>query len=197
MSDIRRYFMARVQLIEKEQASPKAKELYDKIEKNGARILNLYKVLAHNPDVMRSYLQLGNALLSKTELLPKLREMVILYIARLAGSDYVWAQHYPVALEAGVSREQAESITRWGVAPRFNDEERAVLQYTEEVARSGKVQEETFDTLKRYLSEQNIVELTVSIGYWGMLAAVLVSLQVDLDAAGASSAQDLTGRNSS
>ena len=37
--------MARVQLIEKEQASPKAKELYEKIEKNGARILNLYKVL--------------------------------------------------------------------------------------------------------------------------------------------------------
>jgi AhpD family alkylhydroperoxidase len=186
--------MARVQLIEKEQASPKAKELYDKIEKNGAKLINLYKVLAHSPDVMRAYLQLGNALLSKTELSPRLRELVILRIAKLTGSDYEWAQHYPVALEAGVTREQTESIERWGIAPRFNDEERAVLQYAEEVAQDVEVKEETFNTLRQYLTEQSIVELTASIGYWGLVARVLVPLQVDLDVSTASSAEDLTGR---
>jgi alkylhydroperoxidase family enzyme len=186
--------MARVQLIEKEQASPKAKELYEKIEKNGARILNLYKVLAHSPDVMRAYLQLGNALLSRTELSPRLRELVILRIAKLSGSKYEWTQHYPVALEAGVTREQTESIERWSIAPRFSDEERAVLRYAEEVAQGVEVNEETFNALRQYLNEQSIVELTVSIGYWGLVARVLVPLQVDLDDATAGSAQDLTGR---
>jgi len=33
-------------LIEKEQAPPEVKEIFQKIEDNGARILNLYKVAA-------------------------------------------------------------------------------------------------------------------------------------------------------
>jgi alkylhydroperoxidase family enzyme len=52
----------------------------------------------------------------------------------------------------------------------------------------------TFNTLRQFLNEQSIVELTISIGYWGLVARVLVPLEVDLDVSTASSAQDLTGR---
>jgi alkylhydroperoxidase family enzyme len=70
-----------------------------------------------------------------------------------------------------------------------------VLQYAEEVTREVKVKEETFSALKQYLDEQSIVELTISVGYWGLVARVLVPLQVDLDVTTASSTQDLTGRS--
>ena len=186
--------MARVKLLQKDQAPTGVKEIFDKIEKNGARVLNLYRALAHNPDAMLSTLKLGNSLLTKSELSPKLRELVILRVAKLAGSDYEWAQHYPVALEAGVSREQTEAISNWQESEAFSDTERAVLKYTDEVAKNVKVPDETFDALKQYLSERNIVELTLSIAYWGLIARILVPLQVDIDVSTATSAKDLAGR---
>jgi AhpD family alkylhydroperoxidase len=188
--------MARVKLLQKEEVQPKAREVYDKIEEGGARVLNLYRALAHSPNVFHNFTRLGNSLLSRTELSPKLRELVILRIARLTGSEYEWAQHYSVALEAGVTREQTEAISHWSNSTKFSDEERAVLQYADEVAQNVAVKDETFQTLQKYLNEQCIVELTASVGYWGMVARFLVPLQVDIDAQTAGSASDLTGRKS-
>ena len=186
--------MSRVRMVRKEQAQPEVKEIYDKIEANGAKVLNLYRVLAHNPDIFRHSLRLGGALLTRTELLPKLRELAILLIAQLTGSEYEWEQHYPIALETGVSREQANAIWNWNESTSFSSEERAVLQYTDEVTQEVTVKDETFRALKQYLNEQSIVELTLSIGYWGMVARVLVPLQVDIDAKSVCSVQELTGR---
>jgi uncharacterized peroxidase-related enzyme len=186
--------MARVKLLQKEEVQPRAREIYDKIEEGGARVLNLYRALAHNPDVLRNFTRLGNSLLSRAELSPKLRELVILRVARLTGSEYEWAQHYPVALEVGVTRGQTEAISHWSDSTKFSDEERAALQYADEVAQNVEVKDETFKKLRKYLNEQCIVELTASIGYWGMVARFLVPLRVDIDARTAGSAQDLTGR---
>jgi 4-carboxymuconolactone decarboxylase len=188
--------MARVQLIGKEQASPEASELFGKMEKNGARIINLYRVLAHNARVMRNHLQLGNTLLSRTSLSPKLRELAILRIARISGSQYEWVQHYPVALETGVTEKQAEALSQWQESGLFDDEECAVLRYTDEVALQVSVTDETFANLQKFLDEQQIVELTVSVGYWGMVARILVPLQVDIDTQSIGSTSELTGRKS-
>ena len=186
--------MSRVPMIQREQASPEVREVYDKIEDNGARVLNLYRVLAYNPHRLRNSLRLGGALLSRTKLSPKLRELAIIRIARLSGSKYEWAQHYPIALETGLTHEQTEAVSNWGDSTVFSDEERAVLQYTDEVAKNVEVEDKTFQTLRKYLDEQSIVELTLSIGYWGMVARVLVPLQVDIDDQLVSSAEHLTGR---
>lgn len=188
--------MTRVRMIQGEQAPPGVKEIYDKIEANGARVINLYRVMAHNPDVLRNFLRLGNTLLAKTGLSPRLRELAILRVARLAGSDYEWSQHYPIALETGISHQQTEKIADWSGSRDFTGEERAVLQYTDEVAQNVEVKDETFRKLRQHLSEQSIVELTLSIGYWGMVARLLVPLQVDIDMRTVSSAKELTGGKS-
>ncbi len=187
--------MSRVKLVDKAEASPEVQEIYGRVEGHGARILNLYKALAHNPHLLLNFMRLGNALLTKTELSPKLRELAILRIAKLAGSEYEWTQHYPIALEVGVSHEQAEALPHWRESTIFSKEERAVLQYTDEVAQNVMVNDGTFDTLKQYLSERSIVELTLSIGHWGMVARLLVPLQVDIDVQSIGSAQELAGRS--
>jgi alkylhydroperoxidase family enzyme len=188
--------MSRVKKIQNKQAEPKVKELYEKIEQNGARVLNLYRVAAHATDILPHFLRLGNSLLSRTELSPKLRELAILRVAKLDNSEYEWAQHYPVALEAGVTEEQTRAVSNWNSSEVFNAEERAVLQYVDEVTRNVQVEEGTFKSLAEHLNERCIVELTLSIGYWGMVARLLVPLQVEIDAEVAGSAGELTGRQS-
>jgi len=184
--------MARVPYIQAAQAHPEVRETFEKIQSSGARILNLYRVVAHAPFALRNFLRLGNSLLTRTELPPKLRELSILRVARLAGSEYEWTQHVPIAREAGVTEAQIKGIARWRRSPAFSDEERAVLQYTDEVARKVRVTDETFDALRKHLDDRRIVELTLVIGNWGMVARVLVPLQVDIDALG--SGAELVGR---
>ena len=186
--------MARVRLIEKEQAPPEVKEIFQKIEDNGAKILNLYKVVANSPGLLLNFIRLGNSVIGRMGLPSRLREIVILRVARLTGSEYEWAQHAPVALQVGVSQKQLDSISDWKNSAEFNNKERAVLQYTDEVAQKVKVTDQTFNTLKNFFNEQTIVELTMTIGYYEMVARLLVPLQVELDESSVGSASELIGR---
>lgn len=186
--------MSRVSLVQKHHASPEVSQLFQRIEDNGARVLNLYRVVANSPHVTRDLIRLGNSLISKTELAPKLRELAIMRIARLYDCEYEWAQHRPVALDCGVTQAQLDAIESWKESGAFTDEERAVLQYVDEVSQKVKVEDRTFGALRQYLSERKTVELTLAIGWWGMLARFLVPLEVEIDGQPASSAGDLIGQ---
>ncbi len=186
--------MARVQKIEKEQASPEAREMFESMEQKGVKIINLYRILAHSPSVMRNYLRLGTSLIARSELPANLRELLILRLAKLNGSEYEWAQHVPIAKQAGLTEAQIEAVASWKESAEFSDEERAVLQYTDEVDRHTSVKDETFGALRAFLSERALVELTLSIGYWGMVARLLVPLQLEIDVSTVGSAEELIGR---
>jgi len=186
--------MTRVSLIGKEQAPPEVKEVFQKIESNGARILNLYKVAAHSPKILLNLIRLGNSIIGRMALSPSLREIVILRVANLTGSDYEWAQHAPLALQVGVTQQQLDTISDWENSSEFNKEERAILQYADEVAKEVNVTDQTFNILKGFFDERAIVELTITVGYYGMLARLLVPLQVEVDEISAGSASDLIGQ---
>lgn len=176
--------MARVPYVQTAQAHPEVQGLFAKIEANGAKILNLYRVVAHSPFAAPHFIRLGSSLLARSELSPRLRELAILRIARLSRSAYEWTQHVPVAREAGVTEAQIKAMTRWKSSSAFSDEERAVLQYTDEATRNVQVSDATFNALRKYMDDRRIVELVLSVGYWGMIARTLVPLQVDIDALG-------------
>jgi len=187
--------MARVPLVEKEQASDKIREVYQKVEDNGARVINLFKALANSPtNILLNVIRLGHSIIGQTGLPPKLRELAILRVAKLSGSEYEWQQHVALALEVGAKQEQIDAISDWQNSSKFSDEERAVLQYTDEVAGKVSVTDQTFHALKKFLSDRTIVELTVTIGYYGMLAQVLVPLQVEVDESHIGSLSELIGR---
>lgn len=186
--------MARVRLLQNEEAPPESRELLEKITANGAAVLNLYRAAAHSPGVLSSFIKLGNSLMSKAELSPRLRELAVLRIASLLNSSYEWNQHIPIALETGVTREQISDILRWEESARFSAKEKTVLRYTDEMTLNVQVKDRTFEDLRQDLSEQSIVELTLSIGYWGMIARTLVSLDIDMDEHSAGSARNLLGK---
>jgi len=186
--------MARVKLIQKDQAAPEIKELFQQIEDNGARIMNFYRVVANSPAAARSAIKLGNSPISRTELSPTLRELTIMRIAKLCDCEYEWVQHTPVALQSGLTQAQLDVIGSWNESDAFSQEERAVLLYVDEVAKNVSVTDETFQAVRRYLDERQIVELTLAIGWWGMLARLFVPLEVEVDEQSASSTCDLIGR---
>jgi alkylhydroperoxidase family enzyme len=94
--------MARVSYVATAEAQGDAREVFAKLESRGSDILNLNRVLAHSPNVLRNFMRLGNSLLFHGVLPPRLRELAILRVAELTGAHYEWAHHVPIARQAGV-----------------------------------------------------------------------------------------------
>ena len=173
--------MARIKIVERESAPQEVAELYDEVKSRGATVINVQKVVANSPKVVRNFIRLGNSLLQRSKLEPKLRELAIMRTANLAGCEYEWKHHQSIALQAGVKQEQLDQIANWQTAPVFDERERDILRYVDQVAQKIQVPDDIFAGVRRHLEDQEIAELTLSIGYWGMVARFIIALQVDLE----------------
>jgi alkylhydroperoxidase family enzyme len=149
---------------------------------NSARVkLNVARMIANSNAVFKPFNLLGGALIGKARLDPKLREIAILRTAKVTGSVYEWTQHVPMAKHVGVTDSQVAAMDQWQGASCFNELERKVLRFTDEVAGSVKGSREALEALKAELSPAEIVELILSIGFWGMVARLLETTEVDLE----------------
>ena len=98
--------MTRVGILKKEQAAPEIREMFEKMEKNGSRVINVFKVMAHCPQVGYYFLRMGNSILFKGTVPSTLRELAILRVGHINQAKYEWTHHVPIALRMGVQRNK-------------------------------------------------------------------------------------------
>ncbi len=173
--------MARVGYVATTEAQGDAREVLTKMEGRGSAVLNLHRAVANSPNMLRNFMRLGNSLLLHGALPPHLRELAILRIAQMTDAGYEWAHHVPIARQAGVGEEQIAALSTWQTSPHFDGRERAVLRYVESTTSAVKVPDEAFREVRTHLGEAEVVELTLVVGYWGLVARLLVALEIDLE----------------
>ena len=170
--------MALLPYVDESKASDKTREILG----NTPRKMNVARMIANSSDaVFQNFSRLGHALLTRAKLDGKLREIAILRTAKLTGSVYEWTQHVPIAKACGVSDEQMGAMENWDGAKCFDEVECLVLTLTDEVTRNIKGRKQTLEALKKHLGTTELVELILSIGFWGMVARLLETTEVDLE----------------
>ncbi|HLW69641.1 MAG TPA: carboxymuconolactone decarboxylase family protein [Candidatus Binataceae bacterium] len=170
--------MALLPFVDESHASAKTREILG----NTPRKLNVARMIANAADaVFQNFSRLGNSLMTRGKLNGKLRELAILRNARVCNSLYEYTQHVPIAKSVGVSDEQLRGVDDWEAAQCFSDVERLVLRFTDEIARNVKGSKATLDALKQHLGTGEIVELIMAIGFWGMVARILETTEVELE----------------
>ena len=147
--------------------------------------LNIFRMLSHAETAVRPFLRFGGAVLTELELDPKLRELAILQVAAQAGAEYEWVQHVAIARHLGVSDEQIEAVEHREIATSdaLNDLEQAVVQFAAEVLDGPRVSDPTFAAVSARLSPREIVELLLTVGEYLMLARIMTTLELEIDAA--------------
>ena len=75
-----------------------------------ARPINLYRALAHSPEALRAFSNLGYFIRRKSVLDPRLREMAILQVGYLARSPYEYSHHIEIGRHFGVSDADIRAI---------------------------------------------------------------------------------------
>jgi alkylhydroperoxidase family enzyme len=172
--------VARVPLLD-DTTNPELSELAGRL-RAGRRgtLINVYRLLLHTPALAESWFGHSNAVRWKTDLDGRLRELVIIRVAQLLGSDYIVKQHVPdLIAPEGVTEREVEALPHWRLGSTFSERERAALHYADIMTRDVEVPDEVYDALRKHFSERQIVELTVLIGSYNMNARVLTALKVD------------------
>jgi alkylhydroperoxidase family enzyme len=145
--------------------------------------LNIFKMMANAETCFIPFTRLGGTILSRQKLDAKLRELVILLVAKIEGGEYEWIQHVPIAISVGATQAQVDALERNAIdAPCFNEVERATLRFSEEVVNRVKADEGTVKELMKFLSPREIVELIIAIGFYMTAARITETTRTDLDA---------------
>jgi len=98
------------------------------------------------------------------------------------GCQFVFSQHCKSLRGLNVSEERIAAIPYWTVSKLFNEQERAVLAYTDcLVLAGGRVPEEVMQALKSFLSDEEIMELTYITCLYDMHAVMTKALRLEFD----------------
>ncbi len=170
--------MSRLPLVDPASAPEKVREVFEVLPVS----LNIFKMAAHAETCFRPLLRLGSAILTEQELAGDIREMAVLLAAKVAGGEYEWVQHVPIAQACGVRDDQIAALERGDLsADCFDAKEKACLSFIDETARISKPSDATFAAAYAHLNEREIVELILTIGYYQMMARLTECTDTDID----------------
>ncbi len=157
--------------------------MFDKRHAMGGAVINLTLTLGHAPKVDKA--SESNAFTIRFEATTprSLRELAIFRTAEIVGSDYELNQHTPMMKMCGYSGEQITQVANWQSSNLFDDKERAVLAYVEQMAHGGTVDDPTFASLAKFFTPQEIVEITYTVStYYGTgLLTKALKIEVEID----------------
>lgn len=145
--------------------------------------VGIFRMLAHAETLLKPVMRLGGAMLGKMKLDPLLRELALLHAVKLEGGEYEWVQHVPVAKHLGANDAQIAALERGDArASCFSPQEQAVLVFTGEVVENVKASDAALAAVREYLSDREVVELTMMAGFYIMLARLTETTGVEMEA---------------
>ncbi len=173
---------------------PNVEDLPEKIRTAAENLppLNIMKMFLNAPTNAIPLLSLGQSILTKQELDNHLRELAILRVAHLTGANYEWTQHVPIARSLGFSEERIEAVRRGPDSGLFDGVECAVLSFTDDALRNTSASDATFDAVEKHLGHRALVEITLAIGFYQMLARLLETAEVAIEEPSDSFVRDVT-----
>jgi alkylhydroperoxidase family enzyme len=142
--------------------------------------INLFRAMGHAPEVARRYSGLGGAFLFNGTLDPRCRELVINAMAVKLDAPYEWSHHVGMGRAAGVTDDELRAV-REGKLDALGDMERACVEYAYRVEDRAVTGADVDGLRGAGLSDEQIAELTLLAGFYGMTARFLTALDVSLD----------------
>ena len=133
------------------------------------------RIMAHSPVITKPFVAFAMALATRSVLPRRLLELVRLRVAFHNQCRSCMAIRYRSAVEAGVTENLVCSLERPADAEDLLPAEKAAISYADLASTDHMaIGDETFNLLRRYFSEVQIVELGMYIAYcigFGRLAA--------------------------
>ena len=144
----------------------------------GGRPPHIITTLARHPKLLLSWLVFGGRLMPRGRLHRTETELVILRVAWNNRCRYEWDHHVRIGKRAGLTDEEIERVSQGPDAEGWSESQRALLRACDEFNTEGRIGEQTWTELATHFDRQNLVEITMLIGHYEMLAGVIGTIGI-------------------
>ena len=157
--------MSRISRLERSQVAPDIAALYDKAFALRGNVPNMFRVMAHRPEIFATMQAHFAAVLSTGTVPTRLKELIIVRTSQVNETPYCLASHTILARNLGWTDDQLLHLADWSRREDFTPAEKAALRLAETVTQNANaVTDEQFAELRSFYSEGEIVELLCAIG---------------------------------
>ena len=162
--------MARLPMVEPTADDPLLAPIFDVFRSSERDVPDLYRVLGNAPKLLQAWTNFAWPLRHDAVTPRSLRELAILRVAQLTGADFEWNAHSAFALKVGVTQRQLDELAEWPASDCFDDDERAVLAFADQLTTDLAVDDATFARLQDRWTPSEIVELTLTVAFYSCVS---------------------------
>lgn len=168
----------RIRPLEFQDATAEQRALYERLREDlGIEPNNFFKTIGHHPGLLGPMIAMSQAMLEDGVLERRLKEWVILQVARQHQCGYVYEAH-----KMALSRALTTDVVDGGSLEQSTQTpaERLAIRYAGQITLNA-VEDETFTELREHFTEPQIVELTVLASYYNAVCRIVSALGVQMD----------------
>lgn len=140
-------------------------------------VLNFSRVLAHHPALYRVYVPFIEKVISFTELPPRDREVIVLYLLSRCGERYELGHHIDIARDkVGMSEADIEAIT--DNHDGLSAFDKLLVRATEELLTQFRISDTTWAALAATYSPVQLMEVVGLVGCYSTMAMMTRSFGI-------------------
>ena len=142
------------------------------------RPANIIATFARHPKLLVSWLVFGGRLMPRGRLERSETELVILRVAWNNRCRYEWDHHVRIGKRAGLTDAEIDRVGEGPDAEGWSESQRALLRACDEFHADHRIGDETWSELAELFDQPNLIEVTMLIGHYEMLAGVIATLGI-------------------
>jgi AhpD family alkylhydroperoxidase len=143
--------------------------------------MHLFTTLGRHRLLFLAFLPYSGVLLNWGKLPKADKELVILRVGHLRGSQYELQQHRRLARSRGLDEATQQRIFAGPVAEGLTERQRALLRAVDEFVSERDLSDATFAELSGHLNQKQIIEFCALAGHYDAIAGILATLRVPMD----------------
>lgn len=157
--------MPKISRLGRNQVTAETGEIYDRYTRQRGSVPNMFRTVAHRPEIFQTMIAHFEAILNTGTLTTKLKELVIIRTSQLNHCDYCLASHSRIGVKLGWTQDQLDHLAEYQTRADFTPAEKAALQLAEQMTQNERpLSDDELAELCTHYSEGEIVELMAAIG---------------------------------
>ena len=171
--------MERAPQVTRESLSAEGQAAWDAIAGTRGGVSGPYQVLIQVPPLAERVAHLGTYLRFEGLLEGAERELAILVVAAHVGARYEWTAHEAIARREGTRSEAIEAVRAHAPTDALTERERLIIDTARALLERHRLSDDEFARARDALGQARLVELVGLVGYYTMIAFVLVAFGVE------------------
>jgi uncharacterized peroxidase-related enzyme len=157
--------MPRISRLNRTEVSPESGEIYDRYMRQRGHVPNMFRTVAHRPEIFETMIAHFEAVLNTGTLPLKLKELVIVRTSQLNNCQYCLASHTRISKKLGWSEDQLAHLENYAKRDDFTVAEKVALRLAELMTRNERpLTDEEWQEIREFYSEGEVIELMTAIG---------------------------------